>query len=66
MARVVLEAEGTTIEKVVDSSKHVDDWNLSTALLAAVKGFDAACPTVTGVSSLAERLYDDLKRELKK
>lgn len=66
MARVILEADDTSIEKKVESMKHIDSWNLSIALLAAIKGFDAACPTVTGVSSLAQRLFDDLKRELGK
>lgn len=63
MARCRIECADHVIEITVNDSRHVDDWNLSEAILKAIKGFDAACPSVTGVSSLSKRVAEGLKEK---
>lgn len=56
-----LETDETIVEKRVTSDKHLPEWNLSDAIIAAIKAFDAANPTTTGVSTLAKRVKEGLQ-----
>jgi hypothetical protein len=62
MSRCKLEANDISIEITLNEGpEKLDDWSLGQAIVQSIKAFDSACPSVTGVSSLAKRVSEGLK-----